>query len=66
MRKKFLKWLIKGLLPGFHLQKNGTGRKKKELFIEVDMDDDEKNRNIVKSAKEFYAKGGEREQSTLE
>ena len=31
MRKKFIKWLIHILLPGFHLSKNpvGSGRKKK-------------------------------------
>ena len=30
MRKKFLKYLISVLLPGYHLAKNGSGRKKKE------------------------------------
>ncbi len=29
MRKRFLKWLIKVLLPGYHLAKNGSGRRKK-------------------------------------
>ena len=36
MRKRFIKWLIKVLMPGYHLSKNGSGRKKKEKPIEAD------------------------------
>lgn len=31
MRKRFIKWLIKLILPYHHLSKNGSGRRKKEL-----------------------------------
>jgi len=37
MRKRFLKWLIKVLLPHHHLQKDSPGRRRKDFFIEVDM-----------------------------
>jgi len=29
MRKRFIKWLIRTLLPGYHLSKNRSGRRKK-------------------------------------
>ncbi len=46
MRKRFLKWLIKKLLPQYSLYKKGA--RKKSL-------------PEVQAAKEFYRKEGERE-----
>lgn len=46
MRKKFLKWLIKLLLPHYHLARNpvGSGRKKKiyeQKYIEIEREKEE-------------------------
>ncbi len=36
MEKRFLKWLIKVFIPGYHLAKNGSGRKKKIDHLNID------------------------------
>lgn len=36
MRKRFIKWLIKILLPHHHLAKNGPGRRKKVEIVDME------------------------------